>query len=237
MNAIFSIVMIAAGLLLAGCALGRADRHHFKPRWLWFALALVVVEDALLTNLYGLLPAVIPGDWNWQGKGLALIAMLAIAAQPRFGWKQVGLTWRQRPGSLAACLPTVAIYLSIFVVLALAFPNNAVAGEDFAFQLTMPGAEEEVFYRGVLLFALNEAFRRRWKFLGIEWGWGALLSSALFGLAHAFSFSGGGVTFDPVVFGLTAIPSLLAVWLRERSGSLLLPLLVHNAGNTLPMLL
>ena len=101
----------------------------------------------------------------------------------------------------------------------------------------MPGREEELFYRGLLLFALNEAFRRRCNFLGIEWGWGALLSSVLFGLAHGFSFSSGAFAFDPIIFGLTAIPSLLGVWLRERSGSLLLPVIVHNAGNSLPMLL
>lgn len=237
MNAIISISTILVMLLLAGITIGRADRNAFEWPWLWFALALVLFEDALLTNLYGFVPVVISGDRNWQGKALALSALLIIATRPRIGWERVGLTWRQRPGSLLACLPVVAIYLSFFVALALALPDEGAGGEDLAFQLTMPGMEEELFYRGLLLFALNEAFRRRCKFLGIDWGWGALLSSVLFGLAHGFSFSSGAFAFDPIIFGLTAIPSLLGVWLRERSGSLLLPVIVHNAGNSLPMLL
>lgn len=237
MNAVISIATIAAAFLLGGLALGLADKQYFRSRWLLIAVALVIVEDTLLTNFYGLLPALIPGNWNWQGKGLALIALLVIAAYPRFGWKRVGLTLRQRTGSLVTCLPVVAVYFLIFVAVGLAMPNEAVEGEDIAFQMTMPGAEEELFYRGMLLFALNEAFRRRWRFLGIEWGWGALLSSILFGLAHAFSIGNGGFSLNPIIFGLTAVPSLLGVWLRERSGSLLLPMIVHTAGNTLPMLL
>lgn len=236
MNAILSIAMIAAILLLGALALGLSDRRHFSLRWLLLAVALVVAEDALLTNLYGLLPSLIPGSWNWQGKGLALIALLLIAAHPRVGWGNVGLTLRQRSGSLAACLPVVALYLALFVAVGLMMPNSGVGGEDIAFQLTMPGAEEELFYRGVLLFAFNEAFRRRWHFLGIDWGWGAILSSILFGLAHAFSVGNDGIALDPIIFGLTAVPSLLGVWLRVRSGSLLLPVIVHNAGNLLPMI-
>lgn len=236
MNAVISIAAVAGILLVCGIALGRADNRYFKPRWLLFAVGLVVAEDALLTNAYGLLPTVIAGNWNWQGKGLALIALLAIASHRQLGWERVGLTYQQRAGSLLACLPVVAAYLLFFFAVALAIPNETVGGEDIAFQLTMPGLEEEMFYRGVLLFALNEAFGRRWRFLGVEWGWGVLLSSILFGLAHAFSLGDGGVAFDPIVFGLTAVPSLLGVWLRERSGSLVLPVLVHNAGNTLPML-
>lgn len=237
MNAIISIAVVAAILLACGIALGRADIRYFRPRWLLLALGLVLAEDTLLTNAYGLLPTMIAGSWNWQGKGLALIALLVIASHRHFGREKVGLTYRQRAGSLAACLPVVVLYLSFFVALALATPNEPVSGQDIAFQLTMPGLEEELFYRGVLLFALNEAFRRRWSFLGVEWGWGALLSSVLFGLAHALSFENGSLAFEPIVFGLTAVPSLLGVWLRERSGSLVLPVIVHNAGNALPMFL
>lgn len=237
MDAIISIAAIVAIFLASGLVPGLAGKPHFKLHWLLVAGALVIAEDALLTNGYGLLPDVVPGSWNWQGKGLALMALLAIAAHPSFGFDRVGLTLRQRRGSLLACLPVVGLYLSLFVALALVTPTETVSAEDIAFQLTMPGLEEELFYRGLLLFALNEAFRNRWRFLGIDWGWGALLSSLVFGLAHAFSFADGAFAFDPLTFGLTAIPSLLGVWLRERSGSLILPVIVHNAGNALPMLL
>lgn len=237
MDAVLTIVTIVAILSGIGAVLILTDRHGSRPRWLAVGAVLVALEDLLLTNVYGLGPRLIGGDWNWQGKFLALASMMAIAAHPAFGWGRVGLTLRQRPGALRACLPVVAVYIGFFVALALAVPNEPNTAEELAFQLTLPGLEEELFYRGVLLLALNEAFRGRVSFLGIEWGWGAVLSSLIFGLAHALSFDDGSIALDPLVLALTAIPSLIAVWLRERSGSLVLPILAHNAGNSISLLL
>jgi len=175
----------------------------------------------------------IGGDWNWQGKILALAATLAIAAAPAFAWRRVGLTLRQERGSLRAAIPVAALYCAFFLVIALVFGGSDGDREATAFQLTMPGLEEEPFYRGILLFALDRAFTGRLRFLGVDWGWGALLSSALFGLAHAFGYAGGAFSFDPTIMALTAIPALLAVWLRLRTGSLVLPVLLHNFGNAI----
>ena len=72
-------------------------------------------------------PNLMPGERNWQGKLLALAATLVIAALPAVGWRRVGLTLRQAPGSLGAALPVVALYCAIFVALALVFPNPATA--------------------------------------------------------------------------------------------------------------
>ena len=190
------------------------------------------MNDALLTRFYGLLPDVVGGDWNWQGKLLALIATVAIAMSPVFDRRRAGFTIHQDRGSLKAALPVAAIYCGFFVAMAFIFPRDPASGEDIAFQLTMPGLEEELFYRGILLFALDQAFVGRKRFLGVDWGWGAVLSCILFGLAHAFGFSDGSFAFDPIAMALTAIPAVIAVWLRLRTGSLLLPVLLHNFGNS-----
>jgi membrane protease YdiL (CAAX protease family) len=224
-------------LLAAGGAIGLLDRARFAPRWLLAAALLVAVNDALLTRFYGAMPDILGGEWNWQGKLLALAATLGIAALPMFGWRRVGLTLAQEAGSLKAAVPVIALYCAFFFALAVAFPGDAASGEDIAFQLTMPGLEEEAFYRGILLFALYKAFTGRLRFLGVDWGWGAVLSCLLFGMTHAFSFSDGQFSFDPMVMALTAIPSFIAVWLRLRTGSLLLPILVHNFGNAISMLM
>jgi hypothetical protein len=75
------------------------------------------------------------------------------------------------------------------------------------------------------------------RFLGADWGWAALLVAMLFGLAHAFGYSNGGFSFDPLVMLLTGGPAPLVYWLRQRSGSVLLPVLLHNTANTMPLLL
>jgi membrane protease YdiL (CAAX protease family) len=237
-NGLIALGGILLILLVVGGVIGLADRRRFSARWLLIAALLVVINDALLTRGYGVLPKLFPdAELNWQGKILALAATLAIAALPTFGWRRAGLTLRQEAGSLVPALLTLALYCGFFVLIALMFPNGEVTSEDVAFQLTMPGLEEEPFYRGILLFALDRAFTGRVRFLGVDWGWGALLSCMLFGLAHAFGFSDGAFSFDPMVMALTGIPSLLAVWLRYRTGSLLLPVVAHNFGNAFPMLI
>src|SRR5690349_21535924 len=139
-NALIALGGILLFLLLAGGLIGLSDRERFAPRWLLIAALLVAINDALLTRVYGTLPDLQPGgDLNWQGKLLALAATLGIAALPMFGWRRVGLTLAQAPGSLRAALPVLVLYCAFFLAIALAFPNDTASGEDIAFQLTMPG--------------------------------------------------------------------------------------------------
>lgn len=237
MDGLIGLAGTLALLLFLGAALGLADRRNFSARWLVIAAVLVAINDALLTLGYRWLPDLIGGAWNWQGKIMALTATIVVAALPAFGLRRIGLTLSHEPGSLKAAAPVAAAYCAFFVIIALLFPAQPARAEDVAFQMTMPGLEEELFYRGVLLFALDQAFRGRKRLLGVDWGWGAVLSCMLFGLTHAFGYSDGAFAFDPVTMGLTAIPSFIAVWLRLRTGSLLLPVVLHNFGNTLSFIL
>ena len=237
MDSIISTLGVIAILLGAGGFLALLRPKLFDGRWLLVAALLVLVNDAMLTNVYGLLPDVFRGsDWNWQGKSLALIATLAIAALPAFGWKRSGLTWHQAAGSLKASLPVMLIYMGFFVGLAWAFPSAPASAETIAFQLTMPGFEEEPYYRGILLFALDRAFLARKSFLGVDWGWGAILSCVLFGLAHAFGYSDGQFSFDPLTMALTGVPSIIGVWLVLKTRSVLLPVVLHNFGNAITLI-
>ena len=237
MDGMLGTLGVGAILLIAGGALGLLNLRRFSLRWLLVALALVVVNDVMLTNGYGLLPNLLPqSDWNWQGKILALLATLIIASLPAFGWRPSGLTLMQAPGSLRSAIPVVLLYIAFFTGLAWAFPSQPATADTVAFQLTMPGLEEEAFYRGILLFALDRAFLDRKRFLGVEWGWGALLSCILFGLTHAFGVSDGQVSFDPLTMILTGVPSVIGVWLVLRTRSVLLPVVLHNFGNAITLL-
>ena len=230
--------LTAAALLLGmGLVLGLVRRADFDGRWLLMAVGLVVLNNLLLARGYRLIPDFLGGDWNWTGKALALAGTLAIASLPLFGWRRSGLTLEQHPGSLRAAIPVALLYCGFFLAIALAFSSDPPSREDVAFQLTMPGIEEELFYRGVLLFALDQAFRARKRLLGVDWGWGAVLSSFAFGLAHALSYSKGEYSLDLSTLALTALPSFVAVWLRYRTGSVVLPVALHNFGNAIGMLI
>ena len=238
MNGLVALCGILALLLLLGTAIGLLDRKRFALNWLMVSALLVAINDVLLTRVYGTAPDLLPGsDLNWQGKVLAFAATLAIAAHPMFTWRRVGLRFEQAPGSLRAALPVVLLYCAFYVAIAVAFESGTASSEDIAFQLTMPGLEEEPFYRGILLFALDRAFTGRVRFLGVEWGWGAIVSCVLFGMAHAFGYSEGHFSFEALTMALTALPAFIAVWLRLRTGSLLLPVVLHNFGNAITMLI
>ena len=85
LDAMLQIGGIAFGLLIVGMAIGLADRANFRLGWLLAAVALVLFNDALVTNLFGSLPIVHGGGWNWQGKVLATVGSFMIAPLAWFG--------------------------------------------------------------------------------------------------------------------------------------------------------
>jgi membrane protease YdiL (CAAX protease family) len=234
MDGLIGIGGVLALLLGFGAAVAVFGRGGVSLRWLSVAGGLVLLNDALLTRMYGALPEFLPeADWNWEGKLLALGATLAVAALPAFGWRPSGLALPHVSGARTPVLAACAAYLSVFLSIALMIPNEPASAETVAFQLTMPGFEEEPFYRGVLLLALYRAFTGRKRLLGVDWSWGAAVSCVLFGLTHAFGFSDGAFSFDPLTMLLTAVPSVVGVWLALRTRSVLLPVLLHNFGNSI----
>ena len=218
---------IVAVFGILGALLFRGD---FRLNWFVAALALYVLYDALLTRGFYVLPHFPEGaSWNWTGKSLAVLGMLIVTWLPQFGARKVGLNLAQRNGLFAPVGVTVLL-CALFLYLALSDSSGAADLETVVFQWTMPGIDEELFYRGVLLVAMNEAFRRRIPVLGAPIGYGGLMTSLLFGLVHSLGYA-DGFTFAPETFAVTALPSLILLWLRERTGSILLPVIAHNFAN------
>ena len=227
-------VLGQVGVIAAFGAIGAAlYRRDFHLGWFIVALALYILYDGLLTRVFFAIPNFpVESSWNWLGKAMSFAGMLAVALLPMFGFRKVGLTFTQRR-SFRTPLVVFLGLMGLFAYLAISDANEMADIETIAFQWTMPSVDEELFYRGVLLLMMNEAFTRRASILGAAIGYGGLLTSVLFGLAHGFGYSEGSFYFDPVTFAITGIPSLILLWLRERTGSLLLPMLGHSASNGL----
>ncbi len=93
-------------------------------------------------------------------------------------------------------------------------------------QLGLVALPEEVLYRGYLQTRLNSVWRRRWSVFGTPIGPGLLVVSVLFALGH--------LAIEPGFYRLAVFfPSLLFGWLRERSGTVVAPILFHAASNVL----
>ena len=93
-----------------------------------------------------------------------------------------------------------------------------------AWQLLGVALPEEVFFRGFLQGRFNQVWPGRVRLLGAEIGPGLFLAAALFALAHYL------VIPRPHQL-LVFFPGLLFGLLRERSGSVFAPILVHALSN------
>ncbi|HWE99675.1 MAG TPA: CPBP family intramembrane glutamic endopeptidase [Caulobacteraceae bacterium] len=230
-------LVAVVALLIGGALIGWMQRDNFEPRWLLISAALMVLNDLLLARGGGLLPRLLQTESNWEGVVLALCGSVVVASLPAFGWRACGLTLSQDHAGFRAAMPIFVLAGAAMTGLALLTPTPAVSGETIAFQATLPGLEQEVFYRGVLLYALERAFGFRWRLFGVDLGWGHVLSCVLFGLAHAVSFTGWRPGFDAIAMVMAAASGAVAVWVRLRTGSVLLPAIMHDFGETIPLLL
>lgn len=205
-------------------------RKNFKIKWFLIAIFVFVIYDIFLTRFYGAIPEVLGQRWNWTGKLMSFGLMLGIAALPIFGWQKVGLTFKQNKGSWPAWA-LLGVLSAVIFYFAITTGDGPSDRETIAFQWTMPGLDEELFYRGVLLLALNEAFSGKRNILWAPIGYGGLLTCILFGVIHTLAWKNGAVQFDLMTFAMTGIPSFILLWMREKTGSLLTPILAHNVAN------
>lgn len=214
--------------------------------------AWALVTAALLLALQG---AWLLGAWVWAHMGLAALAgnsstgsgagvagaavgalvaatvtgllMGALGRRLGLSGSAFGWTWRQRPGSLGPALGVSALVLAIH---AWTLPDDGPQGLAVSaalgwYQASLPGLTEELMFRGLLLALALRACppatpaSRIW---GQAPGWGGWVLTAAFIALHGP---------EPARM-LAVLPvAVLALWLRLYTGSLLLPVLVHNAWN------
>lgn len=224
--------------LLCLPALGRAGGRRYL---LAGGLLAVAFSPYGLTVLWHLLTrqSAAPTYLNWTGQGLlvlvSLAAMTLLVSQAGWSWAEFGFRLSFKPGTgravLRYLLPLLLLELGGLAALVLGGP---VSAEFLLFQFSAPGLSEELLFRGVLLALLDRAFPGRVRVLGASLGWGAVVSSLLFGLAHGLHVGADyhlSLQLAPVVIPL--VGGFVLAWCRARSGSLLLPMAVHSGLNGL----
>jgi membrane protease YdiL (CAAX protease family) len=229
--------MSSVGLTL-GLALLLLPLAWRDPARRGYALLFVAV-----LALYLLLPAVagplgpprpLPGGgwsaapWLRQLLSLALLAAIALWLTRTLGFSraELGLTGAQQPGAwrvgLAVTVSTLAIHFFVLKLLPGQPPPAPL--EVWLYQATLPGLVEELAFRGVLLALADRATPPAWRGFGAPLGWGAAVVTLVFWTLHGPSLASALAILPP---------ALLYLWLRARSGSLLLPVLAHNLWNLL----
>jgi len=226
----------ASFLVLASPALFRKQTRG------WVAVLMLVAMCDMIAALAGpdFLRVVFPGHtlhYNWGYKSLSLVFSLIVAiiliVSREFRSRELGLSFLQAPGTGRALLTVVLPYLVLLVVLNATLQGHTKDGslETFLFQATMPGLAEEIAFRGIILALFDRMFAARFRVFGAELGYGAIATSLVFGLIHAAPFT-AELLSQEIANALSAtVIGFILVWIRCRSRSLVLPVVVHNLSN------
>lgn len=94
------------------------------------------------------------------------------------------------------------------------------------FQILLIALPEEFYFRGYFQSTIDKVFQKRIKLLGVEVGWGFVITAVVFALAHAI------VSYKWWHFSIF-FPALLFGYLRLRTGSITAPIFFHAASNML----
>jgi hypothetical protein len=230
-------------LIAVGYGLRRGSpRDERRREFLLIGTALLCTLANGLVVLGGLelgprIPALADLQFNWIGKVAAIAAtLLMMRALPRGTRAEFGLTLRQRAGSIQpAIVATAGICAYSWTIQAIFAGTSVISVERLFYQATLPGLDEEPFFRGLLLAILLRVFHDRRDLAGARIGGAGIAVTFLFAAGHGLRISGGAIHFSAVVFAVVGVLGFGLLWLRQRTDSLVFPVLAHNlvnVGNT-----
>lgn len=192
----------------------------------------------LLNNILLYLPILYPevrisnwnANWNWTGKIYAILgSILFLVFYRKFKLKDYFLTFKQDKGFIKKGILIILGILIIRIIVAYFFHSRTEwSPETLLFQFSMPGIDEEIAFRGIMLGLLTKVLKRNILILNTS----VLVTAILFGFAHGFSLSNEfNIIFNIQPFLRTMIYGLIWGEITIKSGSILLALISHNSGN------
>jgi membrane protease YdiL (CAAX protease family) len=142
---------------------------------------------------------------------------------------EIGLTFRQIPGSVLSAFIVTLLLAAWALLVGISSPKGELDIPTLAYLTIMPGLNEELVYRGILLALLIKIIPENLKLLGAPFGWGIIITSLLFGLLHGFGLDSNlAVHIEVISIRNATISGLIFAWLRARTGSLVMPFLAHG---------
>ncbi|WP_420600852.1 CPBP family intramembrane glutamic endopeptidase [Flagellimonas sp.] len=176
-------------------------------------------------------------QWNWAGKAFGIIgSIIFVLFYKKFSLKDYYLTTKQDKGFLKTGILVVVVVLIFQSALGF-FTGSSKPWdlETILYQLTMPGIEEEIAYRGIMLGLLVQVLKpQRWSFIHPA----IVVTALLFGMAHGLVLNESfRLSFRMFPFFNTMLLGLVWGWITMKSGSIILALISHNLGNVVQNLI
>lgn len=173
---------------------------------------------------------------NWSGKIYSYILAAAfLLLFKSIPLSQFGITTKQKEGSTNFSVWTTVTFLVVMLAYCIFIGRYKADIENIIFQITMPSIIEEIVYRGILLTLLSMVFIDNLKIGKINFGMGVIITSILFGLWHGLNITNDfEVTMSWIPFIYTGLIGFVLALVKERTGSLLFPIIIHVIVNILP---
>lgn len=177
------------------------------------------------------------GNWNWTGKIFAVLgSVIFLMIYRKFTLSDYHLTFHQNKGFFRKGVLIIVLILVVQSIFSLIINTSKDWNtETFFFQLTMPGIDEELAFRGIMLGLLIKILKPSSKTIFHP---AILVTFILFGLVHGlFLNESYEPTFRSYPFFNTMILGIIWAWITMKSGSILLALVSHNLANVVIQLI
>lgn len=197
-----------------------------------FVFCYVVYQIVLMLPALNPLFDCIKGRWNWDGKLYGICwAVISYFLFRKLFQENDFFTLQQNKAGLKPALRGAAGLVLLSVIIWFILGKSAFNAETLAFQISLPGMDEEMIFRGIGLGLLTTALKNKTWLPGNPSVW---LTAVLFGLMHALTISKNyAVDFDPFYFIQTGLAGYVWGWVTIRSRSIVLAVLSHNLSNFL----
>lgn len=175
--------------------------------------------------------SIIKGRWNWTGKIFAVLwTLLFLLFYKKFSPKDYFLSWKQNKDFLKYGLLTIlVIFIAKGVFNYFYLTPSEWDLESLLFQSTMPGLDEELAFRGIMLGILVKILKPSSKIIFHP---AIYITALLFGMGHGLFLSESyELVFNASSFVFTSIFGVVWAWMTINSGSVVLALVSHNLGN------
>jgi hypothetical protein len=228
-DSLLQIAILASFLFLA------IRQNKGNPLTPLLYAAIIYLLASILTDSLSSITLFKGQQFNWVGKAVALVVEIILAFSiPGFTRQAFGLTkieWTDTTSILAVCAIYFFIRLSLYYFSGSA--GTEIHIEQFLFQATLPGLQEELLFRGILLGLLQKVFQHPvWKVWRLRFGWAALITSILFGLSHGIGFNEDHTLhINAFAFFRATFDGLLLALLAEKTKSVFPSVVYHNLLN------
>jgi hypothetical protein len=176
---------------------------------------------------------IIKGTMNWNGKILSVIFWTsAYFFLRKYFVNNDFFRIKQEKQNLKITV-SVSIAWIIFILIFYALPQNGIEFniEGLLFDLTMPGTDEEIFFRCILLGLLSGCLKNK-KIFFVDIS--VLILAVYFGLGHALMLSPDySLNFALKYFIYAGTWGYVQGWITIKNRSILIPVIVHNIADFL----